>query len=787
VQLLSPQAESDNVWVRAPITLSASVPLDGVTLREGITLRADGNVLDVDFALSPDGERVSVSIVKPPPSPSTVTLSVTPALKGKNGEAAVESQWAWRLPLWENAPSLPGDGTAGRGVFAMDVDGADRAVVASVDDTGGVQVSRLESTTWTPLGRLAGAAGDVSLIIDNENRPVVLWCEVDAPFLLHAARFVGDGWQTLAAGSASLRASSCARGSTALALTREGRLVVAVAGDAEVTLFGWDGSGWGQIGTRLDLEPHRIVSELALAAHDDEIVAAVGFREGANHDVRVFRAKDGRWQALASNLSLVHGRSATRPSLALGLGDAIHVAWQQQSSSSSNVYVASLDEDAGNWSVIGAAVDLDLDADATSPRLRVDESGVPFVLWIEGTERGRVAYLARSMDGAWQVLGGALAAGELTATSLDLSSRDQPFALVFDDTEVAARLARFNESTTSPFVRGTEGAHACSLPLDGDATFPRTLSATGCYTDLKAGRLVDAFLPYDVNAPLWSDGAAKRRFLSIPAGTHIGFTTTGTWQLPVGTLLVKEFLLHDPTRDRSVIETRFLIKRCEPGACRAAWQGYSYQWNEDGSDAWLLDNDDETHFVDWAVGGSRHRHAYPGRNECVRCHARAAGGALGLQTAQLNRQSSYGTHVANQLSVLDQLGFFGDGPVLEPNQELPRLPRYDDPAFSNVERTRSYFHVNCANCHQPGGRWPVIDFRYEAKLISDPEAPENICNLIVPGDARASSLYIKGAVRHGSIPEGFVGDPMPPIGSVMPDVRQLEVTAAWINAMQTCP
>jgi hypothetical protein len=524
-----------------------------------------------------------------------------------------------------------------------------------------------------------------------------------------------------------------------------------------------------------------------LAAHGDEIVVAVGFRDGASHDISVFRARDRAWQVLASNLGLVDGGSATRPSLGLGPGAAIHVAWQQQISSSRNVYVARLNENARDWAVMGAAVDVDLGADATSPRLRIDAAGVPWLLWIEGTERERVAYVARWLEGAWQVLGGALADGLLTEVRLDLGVRQQPFALVFDDTEAAARLKRFNESTSVPFVRSGEGKQACSLPLDRDATFPRTLSATGCYADLRSGRLVNAFLPYDVNAPLWSDGTAKRRFLSIPAGTHIGFTTTGAWHLPVGTLLVKEFLLDDPTRDRSVVETRFLVKRCEPGACRAAWQGYSYQWNEDGSDAWLLQNDDETHFVDWSVGELRHRHAYPGRNECVRCHARAAGGALGLQTAQLNRPSRYGAHVENQIRVLDQLGFFGDRPILGASQELPRLPRYDDPAFSNVERVRSYFHANCANCHQPGGRWPVIDFRYEAKLVSDPDAPDNICNLIVPGDARASPLYVKGAVRESSIPEGFVGDPMPPIGSVVPDLRHLEVTAAWINEMKTCP
>jgi uncharacterized repeat protein (TIGR03806 family) len=330
------------------------------------------------------------------------------------------------------------------------------------------------------------------------------------------------------------------------------------------------------------------------------------------------------------------------------------------------------------------------------------------------------------------------------------------------------------------------------LPADSDPAFPHQLSQTGCYADLKTQTVADGFIPYDINSPLWSDGASKRRFLSIPENSHIGFTTSDAWELPVGTMLAKEFWLQrdpaDPTT-RFIVETRLLVKRCEPGSCRAAWQGYSYQWNASGDEATLLENNQKSVFVDWPVAGGMHTHSYPARDECTRCHALSAGGALGPKTQQLNRNHRYGDVVDNQLRAFFHAGLFGDTQPPADLRVLPRLPTPSDPSYDLNAQVRGYFDANCSHCHSPTSRWPVVDLRFDAQLRADDGSgmTGNICNMIVLGNAEASILYVKLKAVPGAVPEGFPGDTMPPIGRLLPDTALLPRIKTWIERMPGCP
>ena len=56
-------------------------------------------------------------------------------------------------------------------------------------------------------------------------------------------------------------------------------------------------------------------------------------------------------------------------------------------------------------------------------------------------------------------------------------------------------------------------------------------------------------IPYSVNAPFWSDGLYKERFLALPGGTAIGYKRNRGWDFPDKTVLVKSFALeHDGGR-----------------------------------------------------------------------------------------------------------------------------------------------------------------------------------------------------------------------------------------------
>jgi hypothetical protein len=164
---------------------------------------------------------------------------------------------------------------------------------------------------------------------------------------------------------------------------------------------------------------------------------------------------------------------------------------------------------------------------------------------------------------------------------------------------------------------------------DGGVVPAAVLSATGCVDPAHPSEPAAGLIFYDVNAPLWSDGAAKRRWMALPEGARIKVAADGDWELPAGAVLVKSFALGDRP-----VETRLLVRGAD-----GEWAGYSYAWRADGSDADLLASSIRRTFgaQEWT---------YPSREDCLLCHTAAAGRSLGLETAQLNRNVRYAAGMA---------------------------------------------------------------------------------------------------------------------------------------------
>lgn len=191
------------------------------------------------------------------------------------------------------------------------------------------------------------------------------------------------------------------------------------------------------------------------------------------------------------------------------------------------------------------------------------------------------------------------------------------------------------------------------------AKFPLRLSETGIFTSVKDHRPEAGLIPYSVNAPLWSDGAEKERFIGLPGNGQIDFTTSRGWNFPDGTVLVKTFALPlaEPAGARRRIETRLLTRQ------QGKWVGYSYLWNAEQSDAELVEAagaDRVYEVADAAAPGGRRKQTwhYPSRTECMVCHSRAANWVLGLSELQMNKEHDYGGVVDNQLRTLEHLGVF---------------------------------------------------------------------------------------------------------------------------------
>jgi uncharacterized repeat protein (TIGR03806 family) len=320
---------------------------------------------------------------------------------------------------------------------------------------------------------------------------------------------------------------------------------------------------------------------------------------------------------------------------------------------------------------------------------------------------------------------------------------------------------------------------------------PPTVSASGFFSDIAAQTPAPGLIPYGVNAGLWSDGAYKTRYLALPGTSQIEFSAEGYWDFPPNSVLVKNFYLElvkgDP-QSRQIIETRFLVKKGESDE----WAGFSYQWNEDASDAVLLE-DSETlsiFIVDPEApdGFAEQRYFFPGPEDCSLCHREAAGRVLGPRTAQLNGDYDYGGIVDNQLRALNHIGVFSTDINETIGEDYDALPRWVDPLDEDEpldKRGRSYLATNCSHCHRPNGvDRASIDLRYDTPLaltntvdispqLGRLDAPE--ARIISPGDADNSTILLRMLT--------FNSNRMPPVATSVIDEEGTATMRRWLDQM----
>jgi uncharacterized repeat protein (TIGR03806 family) len=303
-------------------------------------------------------------------------------------------------------------------------------------------------------------------------------------------------------------------------------------------------------------------------------------------------------------------------------------------------------------------------------------------------------------------------------------------------------------------------------------TAPRLLTDTGCVSSSDPKQPAAGLIPYAINAPFWSDGADKDRWMALPDGQTLTVQTNGDWSFPPGTVLMKNFRLGS-----RLIETRLLMRHAD-----GIWGGFTYEWNAEQTQATLLEGGAERD-----VGAGR-SWIFPSEGQCLECHTEVAGRALGLETAQLNRTFTYAQtgRSANQLTTLDHIGLLT--PRIPDAAAQPVLP---DPAGDAplADRARACLHTNCAQCHQPGGPTPSnMDLRYSTSLMGT-----NACDvlpasgdlglganarLIAPGDSGNSLLVYRMNRRDSSA--------MPPLGSNMVDTAGVALIAQWIDSLPAC-
>ena len=325
------------------------------------------------------------------------------------------------------------------------------------------------------------------------------------------------------------------------------------------------------------------------------------------------------------------------------------------------------------------------------------------------------------------------------------------------------------------------------------AALPATLSGTGVFADTAAMKASAALIPYTVNSPLWSDRAAKTRWISVPntgesgGAEKVGFSPTGEWTFPSGTLFVKHFELITDERNPALkkrLETRLLFVQND-----GAVFGATYKWRADGSDADLLlqDGVDEDVSIAATNGGTRvQRWHYPSRAECLLCHTSAAGGVLGLKTRQQNGELTYpGTGVTdNQLRSWNHIGLFKESLDEAAIATYPKLVRVTDTAAPLELRVRSYMDANCSNCHRPGGAPAVFDARFDTPLFNQNIVNGNVNkDLGIPG---AKTIIPRDPVHSVMELRMKSVDPtvrMPALARNLVDTDAVDAMEQWIKTL----
>ncbi len=322
---------------------------------------------------------------------------------------------------------------------------------------------------------------------------------------------------------------------------------------------------------------------------------------------------------------------------------------------------------------------------------------------------------------------------------------------------------------------------------ESDSRFPRRLSETGLFASVADHTLAEGVVPYTVNAPQWIDKAVKQRFVGLSGDSQITFVgssgNASSWGFEDGTVAAETISIDrvagDPASQRR-IETRILVKQ------QNHWLGYSYLWNDEQTDATLVDaagRDLTLSIADpQAPGGERQQTWHiPSRNECMVCHSRAAAFVLGLRTVQMNKTHDYGGIEDNQLRAFDHAGIFNK-PLEKPPGEYKALPNpYDQSADINA-RARAYLHVNCSVCHVNSGggnskmvltHGTSID---DTKLVNEKPLHGDFglanAHLVTPGDPFASVLYY----RLSKLGRGR----MPLVSSNVTDTLALDLMYDWI-------
>lgn len=321
---------------------------------------------------------------------------------------------------------------------------------------------------------------------------------------------------------------------------------------------------------------------------------------------------------------------------------------------------------------------------------------------------------------------------------------------------------------------------ACAPPAPPVQTteLAPTLRDTGLYADWATKTVAAGRRPFTPQYPLWTDGAAKRRWIQLPAALSIDASDPDAWQLPVGTRLWKEL-----TFGRRV-ETRYMERTLD------GWRYATYVWNDDESEATLAP---ARGALASAKVGDGLRHVIPSEADCRVCHGNGSAAVLGFSALQLSIDRDPGAPHAQApaAGALDLDELLATGSVHGASAALRRTPPRIEAHTPTERAALGYLHGNCGGCHAPTGSAAslglVLAYSLEAEDARDDvlaSVTRRRSHFLLPGEPSAGVHIAPGDPSRSVLLSRMRSRQplaqMPPLGTRLIDDDASNLIARWI-------
>jgi len=311
------------------------------------------------------------------------------------------------------------------------------------------------------------------------------------------------------------------------------------------------------------------------------------------------------------------------------------------------------------------------------------------------------------------------------------------------------------------------------------------LADTGLYRDFATRTIADGIRPYSPQYPLWTDGATKLRWVSLPAGSTIDASDADAWRFPVGTRFWKQFSFGGRP-----VETRFIEKTGE-----GKWVFAAYVWNGDLSDATLAPP--ATGLKNYYEIAPGVRHNIPSVYDCKACHeGNGRDSVLGYGALQLSSdRDPLAPHAeAVPANSLDLAALLRENRLRNAPAAWRTTPPIIAAPTPKARAALGYLHGNCSFCHNDQDPVSSVGMSLRASLAAhraqDEPAmrtavgvrskfqirglPPDSSLRLAPGDPAHSAVLVRMRSRDGM-------SQMPPLGTKMVDTEAVALITAWLR------